>query len=174
MFQNGEWQRALEALNRVIDHHNNQLRGREGTYWSIPHFSRKEFLIALALLIGAANCAEKEEHLWDGGRSSKKKWKKHWHSIVSATNFSRYMKLYRFKHFRRFYPKIFQDNNSDADRSNPWRKFSSAIRTFNQICKDLITTSEVIPIDESILMNQWVLFAHRQQKLVVSPTLVIY
>ena len=153
-FKDGEWERSLESMNKKILNHNDSLsssrnsKGSGGGRRAIQPFSAKEFLIALALLIGAADCAEKGENLWF--TKSNKKWKKHWVSISPCADFGRYMKLYRFKQFRQFIPKIFEGRQQQGNQKDPWWKFTTGITTFNEIRKKLILPSEVIVLDESM------------------------
>lgn len=61
------------------------------------------------------------------------------------------MKLYRFKEFRHFLPKIFeQPMEKDSD---PWYCFSSAVNEFNEIRNELVQSSHVKVLDES--MSAW-------------------
>ena len=72
-------------------------------------------------------------------------------SILQQANFQNHMKLYRFKEFRYFLPRIFeQPMDQDCD---PWWKFSSAIKAFNDIRKTHIKSSHVKVLDES--MASW-------------------
>ena len=152
-FKNGEWQRGLATMNRKISAHNDSLSSSRsskgsGVRRAVHQFTGKEFLIGLALLIGAADCADKGENLWF--TKSNKKWKKHWVSISPPANFGRYMKLYRFKQFRQFLPKIWEARRHSNNQQDPWWRFSGGIKTLNEIRNKLILPCEIIVIDESM------------------------
>ena len=61
------------------------------------------------------------------------------------------MKLYRFKEFRHYLPKVYE-RPAEKD-SDPWWQFSSAIHEFNEIRNELITLSHVKVMDET--MSPW-------------------
>ena len=153
MYTDGQWRLFLGTMNQQVQIHNESLSryssksGSSPDKRKIPHFTEKEFLIGHAIVFGAADCSERGENLWDSGR--KNKWEKQWISISQPTNFGKYMRYYRFKQFKRFLPKIWQDNDQCFD-TNPWSQFSPAIQNFNDIRKDLLLCSEIIPIDESM------------------------
>ena len=153
VYSNGAWRRALESMNRKLQIHNeSQARSASGiNRRSISDFTEKEFLIGHAIIIGASDCSEKGENLWESSRSNKQ-WKKHWMSISSPTNFGRYMRFYRFKQFKQFLPLIWQDTSRPVEtvNGNTWWKFDHAVSSFNEIRRNFIIPSEIIAIDESM------------------------
>ena len=69
-------------------------------------------------------------------------------SIASKVRFNWCMKLCRFKELCYFFPKIVElPMEKDSD---PWFAFSSAVKDFNDICNDLIQSSWIKVLDESI------------------------
>ena len=58
------------------------------------------------------------------------------------------MKAYRFKEFRRFFPMIYED--PAKKHTDPWWKFASAVKDFNNIRKSLFMSSNVFGLDESM------------------------
>ena len=58
------------------------------------------------------------------------------------------MKEYKFKEFRRFLPVIY--DNPKLKDTDPWWKFSDAIKEFNEIRKDLFVPSNVFGSDETM------------------------
>ena len=124
-FKDGEWERGLATMNMKILLHNESLscsrssKGSGGRGRPLQKFSPKEFLIGLALLVGAADCAEKGENLWY--TKSNIKWKTHWVSVSPCADFGRFMRLYLFKQFRQFIPKIFEGRQHHVNKSkDPW------------------------------------------------------
>ena len=156
-FVDGEWERALVNMNRKIEEHNTMIERSSNhtndststTKGLVKVFGKKEFLCCIALIVGAADCSDKGEVLWS---TSKPKGKvdeqKHWRTICEKTDFRKYIPLYRFKNFRTFFPKLWEEDQNSA--TDPWWRFSSAVRDFNAIRKDLILPSEIIAVDESM------------------------
>ena len=153
VYRSGNWRGALERMNRKINLHNEaQARtSSSSNRRSIHDFTEKEFLIGNAIVVGASDCSEKGENLWENSRSNRQ-WKKHWVSVSSPTNFGQYMRYYRFKQFKQFFPLIWQESSQPVvvDNNNSWWKFEPAIRTFNDNRRELITPSSIIAIDESM------------------------
>ena len=152
-FRDGEWERALVKMNRKVEEHNTSLerkhcRDSRKCPGLVNAFEKAEFLIGIALVIGAADCSDKGEVLWSASSRGKQETEKHWETISEKNSFDKYMKLYRFKQFRSFYPKIWEeDQNMTKD---PWWRFSSAVEEFNEIRRNLILPSEIIAADESM------------------------
>jgi hypothetical protein len=114
-------------------------------------FSQKEFLVGLAVLIGAAEFAQRgcdlfsvKDQLTEDGEEENEAWK----FLCAEPHFERFMSFGRWKEFRRFFPEVFADN--DKKDVNPWFQFSSAIDEFNEIRCNLIIGSQWISIDESM------------------------
>ena len=154
-FRNGEWERALVNMNRKIEEFNTNLErsnkhcDSQSTKGSVKPFTKKEFLCCIALVVGASDCSDKGEALWSNSKSKgKKDEQRHWETICEKTDFRKYIPLYRFKHFRTFFPKLWEEDQHSA--TDPWWKFSSAVRDFNEIRKELILPSEIIAVDESM------------------------
>ena len=159
-FLNGEWERKLEMMNKAIVKENDTIiRSRRQSAHSckkqnkskiVPEFSKPEFLIGMAIVIGAADCSEKGCNLWVS--KSEEEWEKCWVSVAAKNDFGVHMRYYRFQQFRTFYPKIWEDDGL-RKAMDPWWKFEGAIRQFNEIRKKIILPSEVIAVDES--MSAW-------------------
>ena len=74
--------------------------------------------------------------------------KKHvdWLTIEPNARFDKWMPLYRFKEFRQFLPSIFKDvSKKDQD---PWWKFSSAVKLFNDLRASYVMPSNNLCMDE--------------------------
>ena len=121
------WVDRLFDLNKAIVESNISNSGRK-----IKEFTSGEFLMAHALMIGATSYSANGSKLWDQS-DSKSMGDEDWDTIVSSPNFDQYMKLYRFKEFRKFLPKMFE--NKDKKESDPWWQFVDAIDDFNDIRK---------------------------------------
>ena len=73
-FKNGEWVRYLDILNRKVGELNEQTLRRQNRDDShllykknkdrIPPFTKSEFLVGLAIIIGSTDCSKKGEILW--------------------------------------------------------------------------------------------------------------
>jgi hypothetical protein len=87
LFKDGQWRRWLRIMNdKVETKNNNRTAGERST----PKFTKEEFITGHALLIGAADCADRGQTLWEQAEDDNEAW----HSIAAHTNFSPYMKLY--------------------------------------------------------------------------------
>jgi hypothetical protein len=116
MFKDGEWKRWLRNMNsRLIALNINST-------CKIKQFSPKEFLIGHTLLIGSADCSERGKMLWQS-QSDHSNHTKAWQSIAEHTIFTPYMKLYRFKQFRKVVAGIWEEIQSTSVTSDPWYKF---------------------------------------------------
>ena len=152
-FKDGEWERSLVVMNRKITEYNTgierQHRNETGSTPGIVRlFTKKEFLCGIALIIGAADCSDKGEVLWTASSRGKSDEERHWATVCEKTDFGKYMRLYRFKNFRTFFPKIWEEEQHS--NTDPWWKFSSAIDDFNAIRKEMILPSEIVAADESM------------------------
>ena len=74
-----------------------------------------------------------------------------WDTIMQRSNFSKHMKLYRFKEFRHFLPRIWE--NPGTKEQDPWWAFSSAVKEFNDIRDEEIIDSWEKVLDET--MSAW-------------------
>ncbi len=78
-------------------------------------FSEEEFLVGLALMIGAAEFSQKGVDLF-GSKDVEEEDEDVWHSICASPHFKQCMAFTRFKDFRRFIPAIFSDGSKkDTD-----------------------------------------------------------
>ena len=103
-----------------------------------------EFIIALAVFIGAAGFAGKGSKLWKDGQ---------YKSLVPSTMFGQYRKEYRFKQWCQFVPSIWVDMDVEARQNDPWFKFAAAIKDYNLHQKATVMMSERWIEDES--MSAW-------------------
>lgn len=69
-FKGGEWERSLDSMNKEIDDNNSKFeRNNTNTNKNtkplglVKQFPKKEFICALGLLIGAADCSDESEAL---------------------------------------------------------------------------------------------------------------
>ena len=73
-------------------------------------------MVAHALLIAATCYSTSGNKLWNSGSNDDKE--DHWDSILECPGFEKYMKLYRFKQFRKFLPLVFE--NESIKEEDPW------------------------------------------------------
>jgi hypothetical protein len=104
------------------------------------------------LLIGAADCNEQGSQLWDAARQHRNE-NKHcsWTSIVSPTDYSRWMSFFRFKQYKQFIHRSWEDYDFKVT-DDPWWRIKGAIDQFNHSRQYLVQTSEICTIDESIIL----------------------
>lgn len=140
MYKN--WEDKLLKMNRYIEDYN--VKNEKKT---IRVFDKSEFIIGHALIIGAACYCQSGSVLFSNGKDKEDSWD----SIMMNARFDRYMKLYRFKEFRYYLPKVFE--LPMEKETDPWWAFSSAIKDFNDIRKDNVTSSWKKILDE--LMSAW-------------------
>ena len=93
------WLSKLEKMNRHVEETNTKNPKRP-----TKMFTPSEFLVGHAIIIGAACYSQSGAALFTAGKEEDDTWD----SISPKARFERYMKLYRFKEFRHFYPKIFE------------------------------------------------------------------
>jgi hypothetical protein len=111
-------------------------------------FSAEEFLIGLALIIGAAEFSQKGVDLFGLRDQVDLDDDELWHSISPSPHFEQYMPYSRFKDFRRFLPAIFVDEMKKE--TDPWYQFSSAVDDFNEIRRSRVACSRWIVADETM------------------------
>ena len=111
-------------------------------------FSAEEFLIGLALIIGAAEFSQKGVDLFGLRDQVDLDDDELWHSISPSPHFEQYMPYSRFKDFRRFLPAIFVDEMKKE--TDPWYQFSSAVDDFNEIHRSRVVCSWWIVADETM------------------------
>ena len=97
MYKN--WEDKLMKMNRCIEEYN--MKNEKKT---IKVFDRTEFLIGHALIIGAACYCQSGLVLFNNGKEQDDSWD----TIIAKARFDKHMKLYRFKEFRSYLPKIFE------------------------------------------------------------------
>ena len=147
LYKNGEWERYLEKMNKAIIQSNEiNFRKKEQSHRRVSTFSKEEFLVGHAIIIGAADCSAKGEKLWN---LKTEEVQKQWVSIAKDYDFSAHMKFYRFKQFKHFFPMIWEDT-SLLEVKDPWWKFAQAVEVFNEIRRELILPCEVVVVDESM------------------------
>jgi hypothetical protein len=107
----------------------------------VKRFTYEEFLIGIALLIGAAEFSQKGVQLFSFNHSSTASdddddddegpGAEYWPSICPSPHFEQYMSFSHFKDFRRLLPCIWEDEG--RKQTDPWYQFSAAIEEFNQL-----------------------------------------
>ena len=137
-----DWKNKLDKMNRYVEDDNIKHPNK-----AIKLFTKSEFLTGHAIIIGASCYSQSGKALFSEGKDSDDEWD----TITRKARFDRFMKLCRFKEFRYFLPKIYeQPLQKDTD---PWHCFSSAVNEFNELRSELILSSYQKIIDES--MSAW-------------------
>lgn len=89
----------------------------------MQQFTHAEFLIGFAILIGAAELAQRGCDLFSVKNNGQEN--KTWASLRAEPHFEKFMSIYRWTEFRLSFPDIFVDNT--RRESDPWYKFSGII-----------------------------------------------
>jgi hypothetical protein len=132
-----DWKEKVNKLNAAI----------AAEKCKCKKFSEEEFLVGLALMIGAAEFSQKGVDLF-GSKDMEEEDGDVWHSISASPHFEQYMAFSRFKDFRRFLPAIFSDEIKK--QTDPWYQFSGAIDEFNLIHNTKFVCSQWICANESM------------------------
>ena len=103
-------------------------------------------ITALAIEIGGACYPEKGLALFSSNFGHK------FETIQQPAGFVKYMKIYRFKEFKRFIPAVMRSETL-KEAGDPWWQFADYLDKFNKNRKRNVRTSLVNLIDE--LMCQW-------------------
>jgi Transposase IS4 len=135
-------------LNAAVDEWNERERGAK-----VRHFSEREFLVGLGIIIGAAgfNCRGCE--LWTTTNLENESLSdpRTWVTINENPDFGKFMGEHRFKDYRKLVAKIWE--TKEAQENDPWWAFSSAVTEFNEQRKRLVRPSNWVVADES--MSAW-------------------
>jgi hypothetical protein len=143
-----DWKNKVEKLNKAVDEWNEKERGAK-----VKHFSHREFLVAMGIMIAAAgfNCRGCE--LWSASNRSEENISdpNTWVTINESADFGKYMGENRFKEYRKLIAKIWA--NKERMDNDPWWGFSEAVDKFNSQRKKLVRVSNWVVADES--MSAW-------------------
>jgi hypothetical protein len=89
------WKVRLSKMNQAIDNNKQKVR-------------HQEFLIGLAIIIGAAEFAQNGKELFQkSGNASLEDEDVTWNTLTNHPHFKRHMSLPRFKEFRKFLPAMY-------------------------------------------------------------------
>ena len=108
--------------------------------------SSSEFLIFLALLIGATVHFQQGEKLWYSNNTNKRKERKGLNEVV---DFGKWMKWWRFKQIKQFVPKVMEDNMIKIANVDCWQ-FNNRSLKLNFHKRTLLSASHVLVFDESM------------------------
>ena len=112
-------------------------------------FSHEEFLKGLGIMIGAACFHQKGHNLFSPSSSVITIAGKDYYTVEQLPNFRMYMFLYCWKHFIKYLPMIW--NNEQKRTVDPWWKVRSLIDEFNSLRLKRILSSNVLVFDESMI-----------------------
>jgi len=103
-----DWELKEIKMNQLIREDNKQSKKE------IKDFETRDFIIGHALMIGTSCYCQSGSVLFDDSKENEDEWD----TIMQKVNFSKYMKLYRFKEFRHYLPRIWEKPaTKDQD---PW------------------------------------------------------
>ena len=105
-------------------------------------FSNGDFLRCLALLIGAVCFAANGKSLWKKSYDSENGWI----TIEPPANFGRWVKLYPFKEWRKFFAAIYVEPSKE--NVDPWWKFVNGVEFFNANRLQQLLVSNHLCMDE--------------------------
>ena len=106
-----------------------------------------DFIIGHALVIGAACYCQSGYILFNNSKEEEDMWD----TIIQRPNFSKHIKLYRFKEFRYFLPRTW--GKAATNEEVPWWAFSSTVKEFNDAQNEEIVDSWEKVLDET--MSAW-------------------
>ena len=132
---------SVVKMNRAIQEYNENERPKR----PIKLFSNGDFLRCLSLFIGAVCFAANGNALWKKKNDSEDGWI----TIEPAANFDRWMKLYRFKEWKRFFASIYADHSRKY--TDPWWKFVAGVEFFNLNRLKLLVASNHLCMDEMMV-----------------------
>ena len=138
-----DWHEMLAKFNEAVDKGNKGRSGRE-----VRKFNGFEFIVGHAILIAATCYSVIGCKLWNSNVDDEDD---DWETILECPGFEKYMKLYRFKQFRKYLPFIFA--NDSLKKVDPWWRFKTAVDSFNSIRKERCISSHLKVLDES--MSAW-------------------
>ena len=138
-----DWHEMLVKFNRAVDKGNTGGSGRD-----VRRFTGSEFIVGHAILIAATCYSVTGSKLWNNNVDDEDD---DWETILECPGFEKFMKLYRFKQFRKYLPLIFE--NDSLKEVDPWWKFTTAVDSFNAIRKERCISSYLKVFDES--MSAW-------------------
>ena len=133
---------SVVKMNRAIQQYN------EDTVLTRPikMFSNGDFLRCMALFIGGVCYAANGKALWKTTYDSNNG---EWITIEPAANFGRWVKLYRFKEWRKFFASIYVDPT--REHVDPWWKFVNGVKFFNLNRLKLLVLSNHLCMDEMMV-----------------------
>jgi hypothetical protein len=140
----GDWNRQLQQMNEVIEREFKKKSKHKHSARQIKPVSAYDFFVFLGNIIisgavgkGGKALFEKEtDRLKDGV-----------FRLSPVIDLSPYMSMRRFEDIKSYFPQAFNANN------DPWYMFSKFIAAFNQNRANLIATSVIKLLDES--MSAW-------------------
>ena len=107
---------------------------------------KAEFIIFHALLIGASVHSSQGVRLWREDMFGKSKKVKR--GLSEQVDFSKYMRLWRFKEIKRYIPLIMEDKNKKDN--DDWWRFTSRVDMYNKNRSTNLPASHILVFDESM------------------------
>jgi len=130
----------LVKFNPAVHKSNTGRSGRE-----IKRFPGFEFIVGYAMLIAATCYSVIGSKLWNSIIDDEYD---NWETILECPRFEKYIKLYRFKQFRKFLQLVFE--NDSLKEVDSWWRFKTAIDLFNLIQKERCISSHLKVFDKSM------------------------
>ena len=115
----------------------------------IKMFCVEEFLKGLGILIGAACFHQKGHHLFNASSGAIAVGGTDYSTLEELPNFRRYMYLYRWKQFIKFFPMIWKAEEEKT--VDPWWRIRRLVDEFNSLRMKWIHASNILVFDESII-----------------------
>lgn len=134
----------LEKLDSAIIKENLERKTRYQR--PIRTVTKAEFIIFHALLIGASVHSSQGVRLWREDMFGKSKKVKR--GLSEQVDFSKYMRLWRFKEIKRYIPLIMEDKNKKDN--DDWWRFTSRVNMYNKNRSTNLPASHILVFDESM------------------------
>ena len=121
-----DWHEMLVKFNEVVDKGNTGRSARE-----VRRFTGFEFIVGHAILIAVTCYSIIGGKFWNSNIDDEDD---DWETILECPGYEKFMKLYRFKQFRKYLPFIF--DNDSLKGVDLWWKFKTVVDSFNLIRKE--------------------------------------
>ena len=139
----------LDRLNEAIRKDN--VERKKKFQRPIRTVTKAEFIIFHALLIGSSVHSAQGVRLWKedsllgiNGKNEKKQRV----GLSEKVDFSKYMRLWRFKEIKRYVPIIMEDET--MKESDDWWRFKGRVELYNKKRQSEVNTSHILVFDESM------------------------
>ena len=134
----------VKKLENIINKENVERKRRYQR--PIRTVTKAEFIVFHALLIGASVHSSQGVRLWREDMFGKSKKTKR--GLSEQVDFSKYMRLWRFKEIKRYVPLIMEDVS--RKHNDDWWRFKNRVSMYNKNRSTNLAASHILVFDESM------------------------